>query len=121
MLNQGNIKIPNYYYYGSRFNNIHHVRIRNKCSALNFHLFINHVKDSAMCSCSEGIEDAEHIFLKCKNYDDERNVLLHELSSYDNKLETLLFGKNDLSYNDNVSIFRAVHTFIHDSKRFVPP
>jgi hypothetical protein len=59
---------PWYYQENTRFSGIHPERLRNNCSALNFHLFINHVKDNSQClSCPNSIEDPVHYFLNVKD------------------------------------------------------
>jgi len=49
-----------------------HTRIRNQCSDLNFHLYLNHIKDNASCSCGYPIENAEQYFFHCPRYTDQR-------------------------------------------------
>ena len=40
-----------YYLVGDGNMSVLHTRIRNQCSDLNFHVYLNHIKDNASCSC----------------------------------------------------------------------
>ena len=51
-----------FYSLGDRKAGIHHARMRMKCSALNDHLFKNHVIESPTCMCGNDIEDTAHYF-----------------------------------------------------------
>ena len=110
--------VPRQFYLGCRFASIHHCRIRNKCSALNHHLFINHVLDSPLCSCNVEAEDAIHYFFKCRKYIRQRNVMELELSNFNINVETLLHGNGNLKYDENKVIFSSVHKYIINTKRF---
>ena len=110
--------VPRQYYLGCRFASIHHCRIRNKRSALNHHLFINHVIDSPLCSCNEENEDALHYFFNCRKYILQRNVMELELSIFNINLDTLLHGNSNLTFNENREIFSSVHKYIITTKRF---
>ena len=58
------------YYYGRRWLNIHHARLRLGCSKLNYDLCYNlRVKDSPTCSCGHRFETAEHFLISCPSYD----------------------------------------------------
>ena len=43
--------VPKHYLEGERFLQIHHARIRNKCSNLNHDLFNNHLRDDQQSRC----------------------------------------------------------------------
>lgn len=75
---------------------------------------------SPRCNCGYSPEDAAHYFLHCPLYDaeriDMRNVVLSVVDHL--SLNVLLYGESTLSFSDNKVIFKAVHTFITESKRF---
>ena len=70
--------------------------------------------DSPLCGCmSDAIENAEHHFLKCRRYDEYRLELYREVMQYSEvTLNVLLKGKETLSVETNVDIFKAVQKFI---------
>ena len=116
---QNNSNIPTYYRTGSRYLSVLHARIRNNCSNLLSDLYINHLSPSPTCSCSEGVEDADHYFFNCSNYNNERDALLRATRDfYPLNIYTLLFGDENLTAEENTIIFTAVHTFIKDTRRF---
>lgn len=103
------------YYIGERKFNILHAQLRMNCSNLNSHLYGLHVIDSPACACSHDKEDTAHFFLDCPLYYTERLKLRDiatRLSKF--KLETLLFGDENIDYDNNVLIVQAVHQFIED-------
>ena len=114
-------KINPLYYYGKRWSNIHHARLRMGCSGLNQHLHTNlHVIPSPQCSCGEGVETPYHYFISCKHYINEREDLVRAVTAIsDFNVDILLFGDPMLSYKDNVLIFDAVHKYLIDTKRFI--
>ena len=109
----------NYYSLGSRKAGIHHARIRLKCSALNEHLFVNHVSDSPVCSCGHDTEDSVHYFFVCPNYHTQR-ATLHDkiipLAPFN--LNTLLNGTEEQPQIVNETIADAVHEYITNTSRF---
>lgn len=114
-------KHSNIVYYGERWASVHHARMRLGCSKLNNHLFNNlHVAHSSSCSCGHLNEDPSHFFLECPNYTALRDDLLNVINQLAQcNIETILFGNDKLSYQDNIKIFTAVQAFIKDSNRFV--
>ena len=116
---------------------VHHSRMRMGLSALNSHRkkfnFIEHNK-CPLCACKP--EDPTHFFLKCPYLAIHRTGLLGVVSALthqkipglnvvpitkrDYKIlnDIVLYGSLDLSYEENVKLFKAVHEFICDSKRF---
>jgi hypothetical protein len=109
-------------YYGERWPNIHHARIRMGCSRLNHHLHRTlHVIDSSECACGYPTENPEHFFLNCPIYDALRLNLLYVIDDVraDQDIETLLYGDANISFEKNKRIFSAVHKYIVSSKRFV--
>ena len=113
------VEVPRWYLIGERKFSIIHARMRNSCSNLNFHLFCNHLSQNAFCSCGEVIENEEHFLFVCPKYSNLRVKLFHDLRIF-HPLNTnlLLFGKPELSYEDNCKIFLSVQNYIKGSKRF---
>ena len=107
------------YYVGQRKFNIILAQLRMNCSNLNAHLYSLHVIDSPACGCSHRVEDTAHFFLDCPLYYAQRLSLRNTVTrSSQFRLETLLYGDDDLDYESNVAIILAVHEFIKDSERF---
>ena len=108
------------YYYGERWASVHHARIRIGCSKLNADLCLKlHVENSPACSCGYPIENGEHFFLSCPNYDQQRNNILANIRNiapitYD----LLLHGCKRLSNDDNIAVFSSVHLYIKETRRF---
>ena len=108
------------YYYGKRWPQIHHCRMRLGCSKLQADLCFNlRVIDNPMCACGTEIETASHFFLKCEAYSDLRYELFNRIAPYCAvSINTILFGNCDVSEDINLAIFDAVHDFIQQSKKF---
>jgi hypothetical protein len=114
------------YYEGDRLSNIAHATLRMGCSKLNDHLFNNiHVIESPVCICGIEDETVEHYFFRCPLHIRSRidmilgilqqsDILIDDINS-----ELLLYGSENVSYNINISIFRHVHLFIHETERFI--
>ena len=110
------------YYYGKRWSSIHHARMRIGCSKLNYDLCNNlHVIEHMSCSCGAPIENAQHFFLMCPLFANERQILMQSLTIIHNNVQCndLLFGINHLSLELNQAIFHAVQEFIVKTKWFV--
>ena len=108
------------YCYGQCWAASHHARLRIGCSNLKYDLcFKLHVIDNPRCDCGADLEDAEHFFLYCPNYDDIRANLYESFPgiNYFN-IHNILYGNHDLSDIANKEVFEAVHKYITDSKRF---
>ena len=115
-------KEPNVlYYYGQRWAAVHHARLRIGCSKLKYDLCYNlHVIDNPNCTCGADIEDADHFFMYCPNYDDLRGSMYDTLSNLDAfDINTILYGNTHLSTEANKAVFDAVHKFISDTGRFI--
>ena len=96
-----------------------HAQLRMNYSNFNAHLHSLHVIDSPACACSHRIEDTAHFFLDCPVYYVQRLALRNNLSRFSHfRLETLLYGENNLDYNTNVAIVQMVHEFIKVSEKF---
>ena len=114
------ITIPKHFYTGSRQHQILHTRLRTGCNSLNNDLFLKNIVDSPLCACMSGdIENAEHYFLKCRRYDEYRLELYREVTQYSEvTLYVLLKGKETLSVETNIDIFKTVQKILLSTKRF---
>ena len=111
--------VPKYYLVGDGNMSVLHTRIRNHCSDLNFHLYLNQFKDNVSCSCGYQIENAEHYFVHCPRYTDQRIQLFRDLHIlHPLKLFILVYGSNKQYDDVNKHTFVSVHGFIRNSKRF---
>ena len=117
-LNKDKSHIPKHFYVGKRKAQILHTRLRTNCSSLNLDLFIRNISDTPLCQCGS-VENAQHFFFHCRNYDAPRADLLNTVSQYQTpSLSLLLYGNDSFSLETNTVIFERVHKFILDSKRF---
>ena len=116
-----NNKVPVYYYVGNRQGQILHARLRMNSSSLNSHLFIRNLVESPNCRCG-GLETNSHFLLSCPIYTIIRQELLTSLSGLPLQIDSniLLFGSNQLSDEQNSTVFIMVQKFIIKSKRFIP-
>ena len=118
MLNIDIPKVPAFFYTGDRKSQILHTRLRTNCSSLSLDLFNKNMIDSPLCECGE-VESCYHYFFTCQRFVYYRLHLLNTVSRFCNPtLDVLLNGNNILSFDTNVSVFNAVHSFIRKSKRF---
>ena len=107
------------YYIGTRKIQIIHSQIRMNCSLLAAHLHELHVKESPNCYLCGVSENAKHFFMECILHCNHRKKLQNVLSVYNSfNLNCILYGNPKLTAAVNVKIFKAVHQFIVDSKRF---
>lgn len=107
-------KTPKYYNTGNRKAQIIHAKLRMNCSDLNHDMLLRFLSDSASCSCGHMVENAEHYFLHCPNYANNRSIYLPR----NTPIEILLYRDNDRNENENKDIFQRVSDFIENSKRF---
>ena len=91
-------------------------RKRNRCSNLNQDLYLNRLRDTGVCDCGSDREDAELYFFKCHKYLHERRKRTHRYHPVN--LDTVLRGRDALSFEENVAIFKSVHEDIRDTNRF---
>ncbi|MCG8047724.1 MAG: reverse transcriptase domain-containing protein [Candidatus Thiodiazotropha endolucinida] len=109
---------PIYFYYGNRKAQVLHTRLRTNCSSLNLDLFLKNITDSPMCLCGS-IENAQHFFFHCRFFQEPRDILLNAVSLHHTPtLKLLLYGEPALSRNSNENIFRHVHDYILNTRRF---
>jgi hypothetical protein len=115
------------YYYGKRWPNIHHARLRLGCSGLNGDLHYNlHARNSPVCACGWQNENAHHFLNFCKRYDLQRTKLIDELKTLKvgltnkNIINTnqILFGDQTISLNILQKMYKSLHDFITESRRF---
>ena len=111
--------VPKYYFYGVRKAQILHTRLRMGCSSLNLDLFLKNITDSPMCQCGS-IENTQHFFFHCNFYQRQHTILLNSAAIYHTPtLNLFLNGDPSLSKAAiNEGIFKHVHEYILDSKRF---
>ena len=115
----GNAQVPSYFMKGQRRLSVLHARLRNNCSDLKSDLFQNHLTDSLSCSCGNVNENAIHYFFECENYSNPRLVMFRSTRKFHPlSLNTVLFGKSNLSDDDNFLLFQAVQQYIKDTRRF---
>ena len=119
-LNKNREHTPKYFYTGNRKAQILHTRLRTNCSSLNLDLFLKNIADTPHCNCGTGsIEDQQHYFFHCPNYQLQRAQLFNAISIYQAPtLHLLLHGDLGLSTETNKTIFENVHKFILETKRF---
>ena len=108
-------------YYGKRWSNIHHARLRMGCSGLKYDLYTNvHVVDSPYCSRENVLETAYHYLMTCPKYTLQRAVMRTQIEQIcEFHFNTLLYGNELLSLEDNELVFDAVHSYFRDTKRFI--
>ena len=95
-----------------------HTRIRTNCSSLNFYLYRKNIIQNKYCTCGE-VEDTQHFFFICPQYNAIRQVMLDMISRYIvPTLDVLLFGETTINDRSNSEIFDAVQKFIIHTKRF---
>lgn len=110
------IKIPNYFYFGTRIGQTLHSKLRLECSGLNLHLFQRKLINSPLCICGE-VESTDHFLLHCNTYSRLRINTILTLPYFLN-VELLLYGNANLSESENNNIFYHVQKFLVESKRF---
>jgi hypothetical protein len=124
-LNPPNTKSP-LYYYGKRWANVHHARLRMRYSALNDDLCIRlHVLNNSNCACGYPTENVEHFIWECPLYREPHYSLIENLNNIGfvqstQKIDTdmLLNGDPSITNIQNIERFEAFHTFLLATKRF---
>ena len=108
--------VPPYFTVGNRYMSVLNAKLRNKCSGLNGDLFRNHIRNNPLCDV---VEDAYHYFFQCRKYTVERQVFNDTVRGF-HPLNIILILNDNENWNTevNVVLFRAVHRYIHTSKRF---
>ena len=108
---------------GKRQLNIIHCQLRNSASNLNFDLHCHFLRDNATCDmCGYHTENAFHFFFECVNLSEQRYNLFESINAMQLQvpisLKLLLCGNETLDFKDNAMIFKFVHNYISQSKRF---
>ena len=117
-LNRGKPRPNQLYYYGERRLQVLHARLRTDCSSLNQHLLSRNIVDSPLCQCGVN-ETTKHYLFICPLFSVQRQVLFDSVTFITNwSLKTLLFGDNNLTMEQNKTIFHSVQLFISSTKRF---
>ena len=114
---------PHYFSYGIRKLNVIHTRLRYTTSTLNYDLYRINIKTDPVCQCGFPCENAVHYFLDCPLYIQQRKTLFAGLKNVlDNRIpldiNLILYGNTDLSLCDNEHLFKLVHLYIGQTKRF---
>ena len=126
------------YNVGSGYGHINHARMRMGLSGLNAHRKkYNYIDCNEYPKYDSRPENDIHFYLQCPAYANQRTILVgtlqHIILSNVNlninidprskaeltKLNALLlYGDTNLSDDDNITLFKAVHKYIVDTKRF---
>ena len=72
--------------------------------------FVNKIKLHSTCeNCGYEKEDSEHYFMQCPTYLNDRVTLFHATRHFHPlSVNTLLYGRDNLSDDENTSIFNNV-------------
>ena len=103
-------------------------RLRIGFSHLKEHNFKHNFQDSVdpMCSCSSGIEATIHFFLRCTNFNIQRQTLFDKIATTDTNIltenedsivNTLLFGKPNSENSVNNAMLNASIKYILPTER----
>ena len=83
-----------------------------------FCLYINTVLRYGDTSCGV-MEDATHFFFHCVKYIGERQVFNDTVREFQPlTINLILFGSENWNIETNMVLSRAIHRYIHASKRF---
>ena len=92
--------------------------LENNCSSLNNDLFRNHIHDNPLCNLCGVMEDATYYFFHCIKIIDERQVFIDTVRVFQPLTTNLtLFGSENWNAETYLVLFRAIHIYIHASKR----
>ena len=112
--------MPAYVLQGNRKLSILHARLRNNCRELNGDLYPNHLRNDSICACGNSNESSLHFLLECERFGNQRILMFRETKPFHPlSVNYLLFGKSNLSNDENTLLFQAVHRYIKNTKRFV--
>ena len=118
LLNESHQPKPHFYFTGTRVGQIHHARLRTKCSSLKQHLWSSNIVETPYCECGL-IENNDHFLLKCPRYTEMRVNMIRLIRPLATpSCDVLLFGDSSLSENVNQYIFTTVQKYIIRTKRF---
>ena len=90
------------------------------CSLLNGHIsLLMHLSDDPSCRCGFAVESPKHYFLEYPDYAGPRDTLMTSVNNVTEcNINVLLFGKKDLSLEQNKRIVQSVHNYMKATKRF---
>ena len=112
-------RVPSHLTIGNRHISILHARFQNNCSNLNNDLFRNHLRDNPLCDLCGMVEDAIHCFFHCRKFTIVRQVFNDTVRVFQPlSIDMILCGNFNLNMENNIVLFRAVHKYIHATKRF---
>ena len=110
------------YLIGNRQTNIIMAKLRMNNSELKADMYKINISDTEQCDCGHAKESALHFFLECPIYTLPRAALHQTFQNLTNRapftLRTLLFGSQNLSKEENKTIYNATINFVQDSQRF---
>ena len=91
------------------------------CSPLNEHLSkYFHVSNDCNCECGMDIENSTHFLFHCVVHNEPRQIMMNKLLDLPLlSTETLLVEDIHLNFEQNKTIFNAVHTSFKETKRFM--
>ena len=111
-LNSNITNPPNFFFVGKRLGQIHHARLRTKCSSLCEHLYSKNILDNPLCVCG-AIEDTTHFLLKCNRFSNQRQEMLDTVTHiHTPTLNVLLYGSQELNEMQNQQIFTAAEFYL---------
>ena len=114
-LSQNINKIPLYFHFGCRREQICLARIRLQSSVLRDHLFKKNLIENSLCSCGR-VETTSHYFFKCPKYNEIRRDTIGTISC--SNLKIILYGDSRKADEDNMQMFHKVSEYINKTKRF---
>ena len=106
-------KIADYTNIGERKYSIILARIRHRCSSLKADLFSVNIIQSPVCSCGAPSESTEHYVFECHLYTNQRNNLMHYLSTrlHINDVNVAVLTTGSHNYDDNK---KQINTTVYD-------
>ena len=111
-------KVPTYYDYGDRLDQILHTRLRTECSSLNQHLLRRNLVQNPYCLCGE-IEDNKHFLLTCPRYNQMRAEIflsIQQKSNVELITDVLLLGTDAVSEEVNTFISKQCRNILNSLK-----
>ena len=114
-------KIPDYTNVGERKHNIMLTRRRHRSSSLKADLYGVNIIPCPACSCGALIQNADHYFIECSLFTNQRNNLfinLNRLQINDAGVAVLTTGSHNYDENINRTILQFAIKLFKDSQRF---